>query len=177
MCEWTSGSCQGEVGANEIEVETCGSAVDYNCDGGVSDRPDGFEPNNTCGTCEVIGMPDPRNFTLTASLDSYADRWDYYCFDVIDDLFTLFPESITVTLNNVPDGEDYDLFLYKSIADCNNENELASSSRASGSDEELEWTEPRGEDDAGRYVIGVKSYTTRDYSCDEYYTLTVDGLH
>ena len=82
-----------------------------------------------------------------------------------------------MTLTGVPDDEDYDLYLYKSIAECNAQNELASSRGGRGSDEELQWTEPRGEDDGGRYVIGVKAYTPRDYSCDEYYTLTVNGLH
>lgn len=174
-CQWDNGRCLGSVTPSS---EVCGSDQDTNCDGMLEDRPDGFEPNNSCASCRLVGMTDPRNFTLTASIDSYSDSVDYYCIDVVDDTYTLFAETISVSLTNIPNGKDYDLYLYQSIADCNNDDQAALSA-GSTSSESLVWTETRGWDanDSGRFVIAVKPYSIRDYSCNSFYNLTINGLH
>ena len=175
-CTWEEGSCQGGV---QIASEACGSERDLNCDGTTEDNPDSFEVNNTCGSCSSIAMLDPMNFTINATIDNFADV-DYYCFQVEDNI-SLNPlnlnEELTVTLE-VPGNRDYDLYLYKSVTDCTNDNELALSNAGRGDDEDLVWTEPLGQDDSGVYVIAVKGYlANRDFSCEDFYTLTINGLH
>ena len=179
-CNWMPGACEGGVGVNEVQTEVCGSEFDYNCDGELTVDADGFEPNNFCTSCRLVGGLDPSNFNLTATIDNFADDWDFYCFEVADTI-SINPfdlnEEITVSLTNVPSNKDYDLYLYKSEVDCRMNEELGSSTLSRGENESITWTEPLGEDDSGIYIVGVKGYSSTDYSCSEYYTLTIDGLH
>ena len=175
-CQWVEGACEGGV---EPITEACGAERDWNCDGSVDDRPDGFEPNNSCASCRLVGTLDPRNFTLTATIDNFADV-DYFCFEVEDNI-PINPfdtnEELTITLTNVPSSVDFDLYVYQSEEDCVSGNELASSAAGRGSDEEIIWSEPLGNDDSGTYIVKIVGFSNNSFSCNEFYTLTINGLH
>jgi hypothetical protein len=173
-CQWSDWSaCEGAIlPQNEI----CGSAQDENCDGLTERREDQYEANNTCSTCYSIGGTDP-NVELYGTMDSVSDNWDYFCFQVDDEVrinpFAAY-ESIEVSLSNIPNEHDYDLFLYRSVDECNNQNELDNSVNSSDADESISWNEQLNHDDSGVYVVGVKRY--RSYSCIDSYRLTINGL-
>ena len=83
-------------------------------------------------------------------------------------------ESIEISLSAVPSGHDYDLYLYKSIADCENRNQLESSVEGGNEDESISWGERLNSDDSGIYVVGVKRYGS--HSCVDSYRLNINGL-
>ncbi|MEZ4432877.1 MAG: MopE-related protein [bacterium] len=175
QCRWSAfGQCRGAVGP---AAEVCGDRIDQDCDGVVARRPDVWEPNDTCAACRMLegGMPDPNVF-LRGTIDSYADV-DFYCF-VAEDGFNApgFGEEIIVALEDVAPGQDYDIFLYRSQADCAAGNELASSTAFDDADELIEWSESLNVEDGGTYVVEVRSVGD-DHDCAREYRLTVNGLN
>jgi hypothetical protein len=171
-CRWNSwSSC---VGAVYPQTEVCGSRFDEDCDGTTQRIPDEYEQNNTCATCANLMVTDPAELVIRGTIDSYNDDWDYYCFQGDD--YGLNPlENIVVELRNIPSGSDYDLFLYKSIANCMNNTSLSQSSNAGNEDEEIDWGEGFNSGDTGTYVIGVKQFNN-SFSCQFSYELYIDGL-
>ena len=171
----------------------CGSSDDEDCDGERELNPDNYETasgladNNVCGRCTLLNDIDASgniikdvDDTFLGTIDQRGDI-DYYCFDVDDGLnVTCTPigggcENVRIQLENIPAGRDYDLILYKNLADCTEDRPLQSSANASNDDESITWRERAASGDDGRYYIKV--YSAGGYSCDENYLLRVDGLN
>ncbi|MCA9527441.1 MAG: hypothetical protein KC549_14220, partial [Myxococcales bacterium] len=174
QCQWTAfDACRGAVAPQR---EICGDLIDQDCNGVAERRPDQFEPNDSCGDCYMLndGEPDPNVF-LNATLDSINDRNDYYCFQA-DDGFNApgFGESIDITLSRIPNGNDYDLYLYQGMANCQADRRLAFSVAAGSANDEIHWGENVGGEDSGLYIIRV--YRAIGYSCSGEYRLDVSGL-
>ena len=172
-CAWGAwGSCEG--GVQPLGYDICGNGLDDDCNGTNERRPDSYEGfnNNACARCSSLSGGG-QTVTITATLDSVEDEWDYYCVDVVDGLSVL-SESMEVSLTRVPSGVDYDLYLYRSVSDCAAGRELASSRRGGNADDLISWTEDYWDDDSGVFVVGVRRGTLNSYSCTSAYTLTID---
>ncbi|MCA9560594.1 MAG: hypothetical protein KC583_18730, partial [Myxococcales bacterium] len=129
--------------------------------------------NDTCGTCFVLAEEDPNVF-LNATIDNRDDA-DFYCFDAVDNTsIPGFGEHIRVMLEDIPNGADFDLFLYRSVADCNANRPAASSTNTGSDDESIDWVEAINVEDGGRWVVRVKRYQGSD--CARQYRLTINGL-
>ena len=163
QCRWVDGECLGEV---TPAPETCGSLLDLDCDGELNREPDVYEPNNTCELCTLL----PEGVSITNATIDVPGGQDYFCVEVDDQLFDLF-ESLDVTLSS-PTGRNYDLYLYKTLEDCQGERPLESSTGSS--DEALRLVDSSGSDDSGTYIIQVKGASANEFSCEEYYELTID---
>ena len=174
--------------------EVCGSGIDEDCNGEQDLRPDPLETrggdmnNDACQRCILLNrrnsdgqvIPDLENETVNGTIDRLDDV-DYYCFDTDDNASACAPlvggfcEDINVYLTNIPNGTNYDIRLYKDLASCVANRPLKSSTKGGNADEEISWREDGFSEDGGRYYIKV--YSTGGYSCDENYTLRVDGLN
>ena len=169
-CQWVAGECRGAINPT---TEVCGSMIDSDCNGDFFENPDVYEPNNTCASCFILD-PEPDQLRITALIDSTTDSWDYFCFESTDSSWNPI-ETVEARLENLPMGLDYDLFLYKSVSDCQNDNYLGSSNQSGDSDEFISWREDAGSDDTSTYIVGVKSYSN-NHSCNDSYILTISGL-
>jgi hypothetical protein len=166
QCDWEVGACRNAVEPTE---EECGSLIDSDCNGQFLTNPDRYEDNNTCGSCYSLSSDQ---VTITALIDNANDTWDYFCFQT-DDSLTPF-ESISVSLSNIPAGQDYDLYLYRDVSRCNANDYLDHSDEVAGRSEEVSWGEGFG-DDGGVYIVGIQAYSG-SYSCNESYSLTINGF-
>jgi hypothetical protein len=172
QCIWTGGDvCEGSV---EATAEVCGNEIDEDCNGVEERRADVYENNNTCQQCRVVSPLDPNVF-INATIDSYLDTHDYYCFDADDGINVISSEHIRISLSNIPVGNDYDVFLYRNLDDCISDNSIANSQAINNTSEEIDWEET-GNEDSGRYYILVKPYQD-SYQCDQNYRLTINGLN
>ncbi len=172
QCQWSDyGACRDAVGPSP---EVCGNRLDEDCDGRVIRRPDGWEDNDDCGACYLIedGAEDPNVF-LRGTIDYFGDV-DYFCFNGVDNL-GFGNEEITITLEDIPAGNDYDIYLYRNEEECRARNELASSIDFGNNDEEIVWGEQFNFDDDSTYIVEVRSLGD-DHSCEQEYRLTVNGL-
>ena len=173
-CQWDVGECVGEIAPEPNDF--CGSSLDLDCDGQLTRRPDDYEGSNgndSCFSCSSIGLVDPENFEIYATIDRYGDV-DYYCFQADDSGWP--GEVVVATLENIPAGEDYNLYLYKSRNDCVDSNELDISVNSGTTNEEVSYREPPFGDDSGIYVVGVRGAGNYNYNCDSSYKLTITGL-
>ena len=65
-----------------------------------------------------VSLPG-RYAVYMPTIDHVGDR-DFYCFEAEDNWSAPgFGEHIRVMLEDIPNGADFDLFLYRSVADCN----------------------------------------------------------
>lgn len=113
--------------------------------------PDSYEPNDTVGTATSVS----RNSTIYANIHTSTDV-DYYKFN----LETGY--DLTITLSNIPSGNDYDLELR------NASSIIGSSTRGGNSDENINL--PLS---SGTYYIRVYSYS--GYSGNNY-TLGISSI-
>lgn len=161
-------ACRGGDGSPEI----CGDGIDQDCDGTDPRNPDGWEPNDSCAACGMIEGDDP-NGSLEARFDSVDDTEDCYRFQG-NDSGTSYPEHVRVTLENIPAGHDYDIYLYVGQANCENRSPLASSTQTGSANESIDWTERFANSDTGVYFVRVVRFS--GFSCDDDYRLTINGL-
>ncbi len=184
QCEWSNfGQCADAVGPAD---EICGNALDEDCDGSDLEIPDQYDlndRNDTCDTCTFLNqvrangerVPDVDT-SIEGTIDRVGDQ-DYYCVlanDGVDVPF--FGENFDIELTNVPQGRDYDIYLYRSVQDCRVHNVLERSLNPSNQDESIHWDEAQPGNDNGIYVIKVFGVLTSQ-SCDQPYTLSVRGLN
>ncbi len=163
------GACEGGDGSMEI----CGDGIDQDCDGSDERNPDAFEPNDTCGQCKPLGStPDPMT-TVMASFDSVDDPVDCFTFEAVDNVDPT--EDIVVEVRNIPEGHDYDVFLYPSREACEALDAVASGIASGNAPEMVTWSERFGRDDSGTWYVRVVRY--RGQSCTQGYVLHVNGLN
>lgn len=163
------GECVGGSG----EAEICGDGIDQDCMDGDERNPDTWEPNDDCTQCRLIQPDADPNRFIDARFDSVDDQVDCYRF-VADDGVS-YRERIRLGLSNIPQGHDYDLYLYEDQAACQSQNALALSVNTDNRDEAIDWGEAFGTSDSGTYFIRVVRFA--GHSCTEDYRLTVDGLN
>jgi hypothetical protein len=162
------GACEGGSGGAEI----CGDGIDQDCDGVDPRNPDSYEPNDSCDQCALLtSMTDPM-ITVNARFDSVSDNID--CYRFIADDGCCGREYITVDLTNIPEGHDYDVYLYQSYDACVANEPLVSGINNFNADEHLVWGERFAVGDSGTYYIRVRRF--RGHSCEMNYQLRVDGL-
>ncbi|MBR58529.1 MAG: hypothetical protein CMH54_10970 [Myxococcales bacterium] len=174
-CTWSPWSdCAGAI-FPEL-YDTCGNGLDDDCDGTALNYPDEHEPNNSCYACKWLGE-DPEEVTLYGTFDNVDDLDDYYCFNGDDNSPPVWcpwcNEKIQISLTDQPVGMDADLKLYQGYENCVNGEVLDDSISIGTDDENIEWVETNGNDDAV-YIIRVQSW--EDYNCYQPYTLTINGL-
>jgi len=158
--------------------ETCGNGRDEDCDGEdeiLLDQYDDRARNESCMNCTMLNSEDDPdiNQTVFATLHNAADI-DFYCFYGDDGVNPI--EHVRIQLQNIPNGRDYDVFLYDSLDDCLERNDLANSINPDNQDEEISWRETPVYGDTGWFyvkVIGVG----RSQSCFLNYELTINGLN
>lgn len=163
------GACDGGDGSMEI----CGDGIDQDCDGSDLRAPDAWEPNDDCASCPMITGTDP-NVYLNGSFDSVDDSVDCFRFEAYDD-FGPIREFISLTLDQIPTGHDYDLYLYRDLASCQSGTSLASSALYGNDSETISYGEGLGTDDSGTYYIRVVRFAGT--SCTDEYRLTINGLN
>ena len=175
-CVWESDLiCNNAV---DPQVEICGSGEDEDCDGDMARNPDISEPNNSCDECtwlNSIESPDVSGLILESNIDSIFDVSYYYCFEAHDSSVDPW-EEIVISLENIPNGNDYDLYLYQGLNKCRDNDQLSTSDNNGASNEHIEWGEISNHSDGGIYVIRIYPYSS-SYSCYSHYRLSIDGLN
>jgi hypothetical protein len=161
-------ACSGGDGSQEI----CGDGIDQDCVGGDQRNPDAYEPNDDCATCVMVTGLDPSGF-IDARFDSIDDGVDCYAFNAEDN--SAYPEHIRLGLENIPSGQDYDLYLYENRAACDARTPLTSSQNGGSANESIDWSERFGTNDDGTFYILVIRFS--GWSCDQNYHLTINGLN
>lgn len=158
-CVWGDwGTCQGQRGPTE---EICGDGIDQDCDGADLEIPDPYEPNNSCAEAWYVGdNPNPAAAVdLRLNFHGAQDRDDYFYFTFRDDTQNNnLREYILISLDSIPEGHKYQLFLYKDRAACVRNEPLDSSFRSNQGErfELVSWDEDRDVDDSGNYYIRVR---------------------
>ena len=184
QCEWNDfGPCRDAVGPRN---EVCGNGLDEDCDGADLRRPDAYDqeaPNDACNRCTYLNgfeangnpIPDVNNLTVRATIDHTGDV-DHYCVVAHDGFSVIgFNEDFEIELLDVPAGQDYDVYLYRSINDCEMNNPLARGINGGNADEDIHWDEDLNHPDSGTYVIKVRG-VAGGHACFGTYRLIVDGL-
>ncbi len=161
--------CHGGNGEGEV----CGDGIDQDCDGADLTAPDEFEPNNSCEQCRRISSSIDPNLRVTPRFDSAGDEVDCFFFEA-DDEGSWSNEHVYVNVTAVPEGHDYDVWLYYGHDNCASGTWIAKGEREGNADERLDWEEGWGDDD-GTYYVVVRRFG--GYSCDSSYRLEVNGLN
>ena len=173
---WTS--CGGDCNDSDNTVfpgaiDIC-DGVNQDCDGSVDEDATGdvFEPNGTSAQAYFIGGDD-LIVDLWATFHATSDGDDWYWISTIDDtdiICDLF--YISVTMDSIPSGTDYDIYLYNSGLGL-----LASSINTGSANESLYWEAGCGSwgDDGGTYYVRVDRWS--GYSCGDTYHLQVTNQY
>lgn len=173
---WTS--CAGDCNNSNPSIhpgqnDVC-DGTDADCDGAIDENAAGdvFEPNNSSGGSYNIGGDDTI-IDLWATIHVGTDTADWYQVSTTDDfefLCDLF--YITATLDSIPAGTDYDLYLYDGSLTL-----LDYSDAVSNTNETVYWepgcTSPG--DDGGLYYLRVARWSGS--SCSDTYHLEVENLY
>ncbi len=148
-------------------VEAC-DFVDNDCDGETDEdqATDPNEPNDTPGSATDLGTINGQEATVTGALTQTTDQ-DWYKFYSMDDPDDLW--LIRITLSGIPEGGNYDLFLYR---EEDLEEPVASGERTGDQPEELTCSDSGQEEkeensNSGWYYIQV-IWVEGTYGCPEY---------
>jgi hypothetical protein len=158
--------------------EVCGDGVDNNCDGIEVNRPDQYEPNNSCGSAANLGE-DP-DIVIRPSMDSVDDRFDHFWFRGKDN-FTAGcafggGEEIEIDLRNPPPGVELRMRVFLEQPSCNaGLSEFRDGVRDCGGHPCFRFEEDCVVDEDGNYYIQVEKIGD-GYNCDATYELRVKGL-
>ena len=130
--------------------------------------PDQYEPNNSYEDAYNLGPVENGSFlNVQANFhDRNQDSSDWYKIFVVDS--STFADELIVQLSAIPDGSNYDIFLY---SDENPPALITLSANNGNSNETINytWTDVLGSDDSKNYYIEVRC--TNGAATEEYYTL------
>jgi hypothetical protein len=166
------GPCEG----GELRPNICGDGVDRHCDGHTLRARDMYQPNETCARAWMVPGSNP-DFTLMPRFDSVEQSEHFFKFTAVDTI--LYPEHIRITLDQIPAGHDYDLYLYDGsmghgLANCMSRTPLATAIGNGNMPRMIDFTERFAYDDSGTYYVRVTRF--RGYSCTQNYRLRINGL-
>ena len=159
--------------------EVCGDGIDNNCDGIQANRPDQYEPNNSCGNAANLGE-DP-NVVIRPSMDSVDDRFDYFWFRGKDNTNAgcVFgdKEEIEIDLLNPPAGVQLRMRVFLEQGACDaGIREFRDGVGDCGGHPCFRFEESCGTDEDGNYYIAIEKIGD-GYNCDATYELRVNGLN
>lgn len=158
--------------------EVCGDGVDNDCDGILVNRPDQYEPNNTCGNAANLGE-DP-DVVIRPTMDSVDDRFDYFWFRGKDNTNAgcVFGdrEEIQIDLLSQPAGVQLRMRVFLEQDSCNAAiREFRDGVGDCGGHPCFRFEESCGTDEDGNYYIQIEKIGD-GYNCDATYELRVKGL-
>lgn len=156
--------------------ELC-NGIDDNADGQIDeDFWDEYEPNDSIQFAydlgELNGLDTVLTTTYQASIHGAGDNDFFHLYTLDEPYLGADNFYLEVKLTNIPQGTDYDLFVYWDNPDDDVDNiVLVGESTKAGSADETVLVEGRsGPEDGGDYWIEVRwVYGTL---CDKFYTLT-----
>lgn len=165
-------ACEG----GELRPNVCGDGVDRHCDGHTLRALDAYQPNGSCAQAWMVPGTNP-DVTLMPRFDSVEQSEHYFKLQVADTV--AYPEHIRITLDNIPAGHDYDLYLYdgamgRGLQNCVARTPLASAIGTGNMPRTIDWSERFAFDDSGVYYVRVVRF--RGYSCTQNYRLRISGL-
>ena len=173
---WTS--CGGDCNDSDNTVfpgaiDIC-DGVNQDCDGSVDENATGdvFEPNETSASAYFIGGDD-LIVDLWATFHLSSDGDDWYWIDTVDDTDVICDAFyISVSMDSIPAGTDYDIYLYNSSLGL-----LGSSLNTGNSSESIFWEPGCGSwsDDGGTYYVRVDRWS--GYACGDTYHLQVTNAN
>ena len=160
-----AGGCQGETLPACLPDKYETSAV----------RPD----NNSCQNASQITGKDPQcDFGICAIYDIRANTHDradedFYVIDMLDPWQFTF--GFEAELMNIPDGQEFDLYLYKGLDNCENDLFIGSSlMNNSTQHEEIRFEGKAGVDDSGLYYFRVVPRVSQP--CSDAYQFIISGV-
>lgn len=156
--------------------------LDNDCDGWINEGlGDQYEENNSLAEAYDLGdrngVNEPVTTVIVATVHTPMDS-DWYLITVADD-GGLGPDQfyISVTLTDIAEGADYDLYLWwdDPMQDSSPETYVVEQSSNPGNqDESVLHTGRTGPEDGGDYWIEVRWVS--GFSCDQPYTLTIENM-
>jgi hypothetical protein len=166
------GDCNdGNANINPAELDVC-NGVNDDCDASTDENAagDSYEPNDTSSAAYYIGGDD-SSLTIYGTMHLSTDNSDWYWINTIDDtdvICDLF--NIQVSLESIPSGADYDVYLYDGDLSL-----LDWSANTSNDDENIAWSSGclAWEDNGGPYYVRVKRWS--GWNCSDTYRLEVSN--
>ena len=172
----TWATCENDCNDNNSAIhpnqtDTC-NGTDTDCDGAIDEdaASDGYEPNNSLGQAYYIGGDD-STATLNATFEYSDDNADWYSINTTDDTNVVCDSfGISVTMNSIPVGTDYDVYLWRNASTL-----LAYSEAFGNASESISWSAGCSSwgDDGGTYYVQVTRWL--GWSCSDTYHLEVSN--
>jgi len=161
----------GDAAINPGATDVCGGG-DQDCDGTVDEDAAGdqYEPNANAAQAAFISGDD-TSVTIFGTVHTSGDAADWFWVDTEDDLdFPCDLFQVSATLDSIPSGTDYDLYLYD-----NDENLLDWSTNVGNASESVSWSPGcvSPGDDAGVFFVRVRRWSGQ--SCSDTYRLVVSN--
>jgi len=175
--------CDGDCDDSDPDVylggdEIC-DGVDNDCNGMIDE--DEYEPNDILEEAFYLGDVNGKDSVVTVVLYATmpsSDGSDFWKLSVVDDTAIGFDEFfLEVTLTDIPEGSNFDLYLYWDDPDDdpNQGAQLIQESFNSGNqDENVYERGDSGPDNGGNYWIEVRPVSGG--SCDLQYMLYIQNM-
>jgi hypothetical protein len=140
---------------------------------------DGHPDNNACRNATRVTSDDIAcplgvcdGFYFHATSHGPGD-YDVYALDLVDRWWqSRF--AFEVLLTNIPEGEDYDLYLYKGLENCEQGRPIGASFKTIHQGERIRFYGTPGVDDSGLYYVEVVPWKSQP--CTDPYLLEITTL-